>query len=151
MATDVIPGFEPRDPDFVRRITDEFNRQGAMATLGLSLESVEPGRVLIHLPMSPAVTQQNGYVHAGVSATALDSACGFAGISLIPPEAFLLTIEFKLNLFSPARGDLFIAEGRVLKPGRSVTVTEGRLYTPERGHDRPVATMTATLMTLYPV
>jgi len=121
-----------------------------MKAFGMTLEAVEPGRVVIGFPISEAVTQQNGYLHAGVSAAAMDSACGFAGISLIPKEAYLLTVEFKVNLMSPARGQYFIAEGKVVKAGRNITVAEGWLYVRDKGQDKPVAMMVATLMTLHP-
>ena len=143
-----MTGFTPQDPDFVARVTAEFNAQGVMARLGMKLDLVEPGKVVISFPMSAHVTQQNGFVHAGVSTTALDSACGFAGISLLPNTAQILTAEFKTNLLRPAAGERFIAEGTVIKPGRNLMVAQGVLYNAEQGPSRQIAIMTATLMVL---
>ncbi|MEM6901814.1 MAG: PaaI family thioesterase [Pseudomonadota bacterium] len=142
-----MTGFQPTDPEFEARIRAEFAAQGAMTALGMTLSAVEPGRVVIEFPMSPAVTQQNGYVHGGVTTTAMDSACGFAAISLIPDHALMLTAEFKVNLLSPAAGEHFVAEGRVLKPGRQLIVTQGSLYAPGQA-DKPMAIMTATMMVM---
>ncbi|MBV6633693.1 MAG: PaaI family thioesterase [Alphaproteobacteria bacterium] len=139
--------FEPKDPDYAARVQAEFDAQGAMAALGMTLTTLEPGRVVIGFPMSSAVTQQNGYVHGGVTTTAMDSACGFAAISLIPDHALMLTAEFKVNLLSPAAGEQFVAEGKVLKPGRQLIVTQGSLYAPGQA-DKPMAIMTATMMVL---
>jgi uncharacterized protein (TIGR00369 family) len=107
---------------------------------------VAPGRVVIELPFAPGLTQQHGFLHAGVVGMALDSACGYAGFSLMPVEAAVLTIEYKLNLLAPAKGQRFRMEGQVVKPGRTITVTEGRAYAIDGGAEKLVATMTCTLM-----
>ena len=141
-----MPDFTPTHPDFAQRVRASFERQGAMATLGASLAAVEPGRVVIELPWAQPLTQQHGFLHAGIVATALDSACGYAGFSLMPLDAAVLTIEFKINLLAPARGERFRMEGLVLKPGRTITVAEGRAYALDGGKEKLVATMNATLM-----
>ena len=138
--------FEPRHPGFATRVRDSFARQGAMQTLGAQLGLIAPGAVDIELPWAPALTQQHGFLHAGMVATALDSACGYAGFTLMAEEAAVLTIEFKINLIAPARGERFRMEGRVLKPGRTITVCEGRAFAIENGQEKLVATMGCTLM-----
>lgn len=143
-----VPAFEPRTPDFAERVRDSFARQGAMATLGAALVRVAPGEVEIGLDWAPGLTQQHGFLHAGVVSTALDSACGYAGFSLMPADAGVLTIEFKINLLAPARGQRFRLLGRVLKPGRTITVTEGQAFAIDDGREKLIATMNATLMTI---
>ena len=143
-----VPAFEPRTPDFAERVRDSFARQGVMATLGAALVRVAPGEVEIGLDWAPGLTQQHGFLHAGVVSTALDSACGYAGFSLMPADAGVLTIEFKINLLAPARGQRFRLVGRVLKPGRTITVTEGQAFAIDDGREKLIATMNATLMTI---
>lgn len=138
--------FEPKDLAFAARVRDSFARQGAMATLGATLSEVSPGRVAIELPWSAHLTQQHGFLHAGMVATALDSACGYAGFTLMPAEAAVLTIEFKINLLAPAKGQRFRMVGEVVKPGRTVTVVEGKAFAIDEGREKLVATMHATLM-----
>ena len=105
------PPFEPRCIDFADRVRDSFARQGAMHTLGASLGLVAPGAVDIELPWAPALTQQHGFLHAGMVSTALDSACGYAGFTLMAADAAVLTIEFKINLLAPAKGERFTWKG----------------------------------------
>jgi uncharacterized protein (TIGR00369 family) len=140
------PRFEPADSAYADRVRASFGRQAAMATIGAVLVEVEPGRVVIELPWQQALTQQHGFLHAGMVATALDSACGYAGFTLMQPDAAVLTIEFKINLLAPAQGQRFRMEGLVIKPGRTITVTEGRAYAIDDGREKLVATMGATLM-----
>ena len=142
--------FEPKDPEFKSRVSRSFDEQSVMTTIGAALAEVEPGRVVIELPYRPDLTQQDGFIHAGISSTIMDSACGYAAFSLMPAEARVLTIEFKINLLAPAAGDLFRAVGRVRKPGRSVFVAESELYARSDGADKLVATMHGTLMAVYP-
>lgn len=138
--------FEPADAGYAERVRASFARQAAMQTIGASLAGVEPGRVVIELPWQQALTQQHGFLHAGMVATALDSACGYAGFSLMQPDAAVLTIEYKINLLAPAAGERFRMEGLVVKPGRTITVTEGRAYALADGKEKLIATMGATLM-----
>lgn len=138
--------FQPADPGFAERVRASYGRQAAMRTIGAELVAVEPGRVLIELPWAEPLTQQHGFLHAGMVATALDSACGYAAFSLMVPEAAVLTIEYKINLLAPARGERFRMEGLVIKPGRTVTVAEGRAYAIEGGREKLIATMGCTLM-----
>jgi uncharacterized protein (TIGR00369 family) len=142
------PPFEPRDPGYVDRVKDSFARQGAMGTLGASLGDIAPGRVVIEMAWAAGLSQQHGFLHAGMVATALDSACGYAGFTLMPADAGVLTIEYKINLLAPAKGQRFRMVGQVVKPGRTVTVTEGRAYAIDDGREKLIATMGATLMTI---
>jgi uncharacterized protein (TIGR00369 family) len=131
------------------RVGDSFARQAAMTTLGATLGEVAPGRVSVLLAHRAALTQQHGYLHAGMVATALDTACGYAAFSLMPADAAVLTIEFKINLLAPARGPRFRFEGQVVKPGRTISVVDGRaLQFDGPGEERLIATMTATVMTI---
>ncbi|MBP7567184.1 MAG: PaaI family thioesterase [Burkholderiaceae bacterium] len=140
------PTFQPQAPDWLARVNESFERQAAMRTLGAQLASVQPGEVVIEFDWAPALTQQHGFLHAGMVATGLDSACGYAGFSLMPAEAAVLTIEFKINLLAPARGERFRMTGTVIKPGRTVTVCEGRATAIDAGREKLVATMSCTLM-----
>ena len=142
--------FEPRDPNYKSRIAQSFADQAIMQTIGASLLEVLPGQVEIGLPFDQRLTQQDQFIHAGVSSTIMDSACGYAAFSLMPANARVLTIEFKINLLAPAAGDCFRAIGKVRKPGRSVFVAEAELHASQDGSDRLVATMTGTLMAIYP-
>ncbi len=141
---------QPRNPDFARRVHESFALQGAMRTLGASLEAIEPGRVVIAMAHRPELTQQHGFIHAGMIATGLDSACGFAAFTLMPADAGVLTIEFKINLLAPARGPLLRFEGAVTKGGRTISVVDGKAWQFEPGTDerKLIATMTATVMTV---
>ncbi len=142
------PRFDPQDPAFAERVRASFAKQGAMHTIGATLAAVEPGRVVIELPWQQALTQQHGFLHAGMVATALDSACGYAASSLMAADAGVLTIEYKINLLAPAQGERFRMEGLVVKPGRTISVTEGRAYALHQGREKLIATMGATMMTI---
>ena len=138
--------FEPKDADYAQRVRDSFALQGAMGTIGASLGEIAPGKAEILLDWAPGLTQQHGFLHAGMVATALDSACGYAGFSLMDTDAAVLTIEYKINLLAPAKGQRFRMEGQVIKPGRTVTVTEGKAYAVHDGVEKLIATMGCTLM-----
>jgi len=139
---------QPADPDFAARVHASFARQPAMHTLGATIDAVEPGRVVVAMAHRADLTQQHGYLHAGILSAALDSACGYAAFSLMPADAAVLTIEFKINLLAPARGPRFRFEGAVTKPGRTIGVVEGRAFQLGDGDAKLIATMTATVMTV---
>jgi uncharacterized protein (TIGR00369 family) len=141
--------FEPRDPQYAARVRASFARQDAMKTIGATLTSVEPGVVAIEMPWAQALTQQHGFLHAGMVATGLDSACGYAGFSLMPADAAVLTVEYKINLLAPAQGQRFRMVGEVIKPGRTLTIVEGKAYAIEGDREKLIATMNATLMALF--
>jgi uncharacterized protein (TIGR00369 family) len=138
------------EPDYQQRTRDSFARQPVMATLGVTLEEVEPGQVVLAMAHRAELSQQHGFLHAGMVATALDSACGYAAFTLMPAQAGVLTIEFKINLLAPARGPRLRIEGRVKKAGRQISVVDGEAYQHEPGSSerKLVATMTATIMTV---
>ena len=121
-----------------------------MQTINASLTVIAAGRVEIELPYQLELTQQDGFIHAGISSVVMDSACGYAAFTLMPAEARVLTIEFKINLLAPATGEIFRAVGKVRKSGRSVFVAESELHANQNGTDHLVATMTGTLMAVYP-
>ncbi len=139
---------QPRDPDFERRVRASFAKQQFMATLGAQLERVTPGEVVIDLPFDPALTQQHGFLHAGAVTAVVDSACGYAALSLMPPDTAVLSVEFKLNLLAPAVGEHFRGGGRVLRSGRTLTVCSGELWATQSGREVVVAVMQATMMTV---
>jgi uncharacterized protein (TIGR00369 family) len=143
------PAFVPPLAAFRERVRASFARQGAMATLGARLVAVEPGYCALELTPRPEVAQQHGYVHAGVVAALVDTAGGYAGFTLFPDGASVLTVEFKLNLLAPAQGERLIAEGFVVKQGRTLTITRGEVHG-ERGGKRTLcALMQQTLMTMH--
>lgn len=141
--------FQPKDPDFAARVRASFDRQAAMKTIGAKLTAAEAGWVVIELPWAQPLTQQHGFLHAGMVATALDSACGYAGFSLMPADAAVLTIEYKINMLAPAKGQRFRMEGLVIKPGRTVTVAEGKAFAVDDGKEKLIATMACTLMAVF--
>ena len=142
--------FQPKDPHFAERVQASFARQRVMQTLGVEITRIAPGEIEMMMPYGAAFTQQHGFVHAGTMATVLDSACGYAAFSLMPPDAAVLTVEFKTNLLAPAKGERFLFRARVLKPGRTLTVCDGQAFALENaGDERLVATMNGTLMALY--
>ena len=138
--------FEPRNPRFETRVRQSFDAQTVMRTIGARLAEVTPGRVLIELPYRSDLVQQHGFIHAGI----MDSACGYAAFSLMPVEVEVLTVEFKINLLAPASGELFRAVGEVRKSGRQVFVSEADLLARTGDDEKLVATMTGTLMAIYP-
>lgn len=140
--------FVPADPDFESRTRASFARQGAMALIGARLERVEPGRVEIVLPFRAELSQQHGFFHAGMIAAIADSAGGYAGFTLFPPEAGVLTVEFKLNLIAAADGERAIALGEVIRSGRTLTVCRLDAFVEKGGERVHCATGTQTLMAL---
>ena len=140
--------FRPRDEDFERRVRESFDRQAFMTTMGATLDRVAPGEVDIRLPVHPGLTQQHGFVHAGAVAAIADSACGYAAFSLMPADAGVLAVEFKINLMSPAGGDYLVARGRVIRAGRTLNVCQADVVSVTRDEERTVAMLTATVMTV---
>ncbi len=143
-----MPTFEPQDPNFEARIRESFARQTAMETIGANLIKISPGEVEIELPVRGDLTQQHGFLHGGIVAAIMDSACGYAALTLMPADAAVLTVEYKVNFVSPAKGERIIARGRVTRPGRTITVCTGDVFALVDGEERLVATMLATFMTL---
>jgi uncharacterized protein (TIGR00369 family) len=144
MATFTAP-----DPDFAQRILDSFGRQGIMRLIGARMTRVEPGLVEIELPYRADLTQQHGFFHAGVTSTIADSAGGYAGYTLFPAGSSVLTVEYKMNLVSPAEGERLVAIGRVKKTGRSLTVCELEVLAVTGGATKSCAFGLQTLMCLH--
>jgi uncharacterized protein (TIGR00369 family) len=141
--------FKPSDDKYKAKVKKSFNRQAIMKTIHASIISIEPGKVELAFPYQTCLTQQHGFIHAGIVSTVLDSACGYAAFSLMTEGAAVLSIEFKINFLSPAKGKLFRAVGTVKKPGRNITVTEGEMFTTIDGEQKLLATMTGTMMSVY--
>lgn len=139
---------DPRNPDFERHVRESFSKQRIMITLGASLERVGAGEAEIHLPNRADLTQQHGFMHAGIVATILDSACGYAAFSLMPAGAGVLSVEFKINLLAPAQGDVLIARARVLRAGRTITACQAEGTMRVKGEVVLVAAMQATIMSV---
>jgi uncharacterized protein (TIGR00369 family) len=143
-----LGAFQPGAADFAERVRASFARQTIMGLIGARLTRVVPGEVEIELPFRADLCQQHGFFHAGITSTIADSAGGYAGFSLFPADASVLTVEFKINLLAPADGDLLRAVGRVVKPGRTLTVTEAEVSVVKNGSAKVCARMAQTLMCL---
>jgi uncharacterized protein (TIGR00369 family) len=138
--------FEAANPDFEAAVRASFARQALMATLDAALTAVRPGEVEVSMPCAPHVAQQNGFVHAGAVASIADAANGYAAWSLAPAGTDVLAVEFKINLMAPARGERIVAHGRVLRPGRTLTVCLAEVIAHDGARRTPVATMLSTLV-----
>lgn len=136
----------PQDPEFETRVRESFSRQSHMATLGASIAHIGPGEVHLWLPFSAQFCQQNGYLHAGAVASVADSANGYAALTLAPPGTDVLAVEFKINLLAPARADAFLACGRVLRAGRTLTVCLAEVFTAGGPGRTLIATMLSTII-----
>ncbi|PRD43008.1 phenylacetic acid degradation protein [Phyllobacterium phragmitis] len=141
-----MPQARIAEPDFRERVEESFARQAAMKLIGAELTLCEPGIVEIELPFRDDLTQQHNFLHAGIISAALDAACGYAAFSLMPQEAAVLTIEFKVNLLAPGKGERFLFRGEVTKPGRTIMVSDGQAFAIADTEAKLIATMTATLM-----
>jgi uncharacterized protein (TIGR00369 family) len=141
-------GHIPRDPRFEERVRSSFERQAFMATLGASIVSVAPGEVVLELPYSRPLTQQHGFLHAGVVTALADNACGFAALTLMPPGAAVMSVEFKVNLMAPGSGSLFRATGRVIRAGRTLTVCGAEVAATDGGREKVIALMQATMISV---
>lgn len=120
-----------------------------MATLGIEIANIDAGEVELRMPYAAEYAQQHGFIHAGIITTALDTACGYAAFSLMPDDAAVLTVEFKVNLVAPARGDFFLFRAHVVKPGRTITVCDAKAFGAQGGQEKLVATMSGTFMALF--
>ena len=123
-----MAGFEPANPDYEARVRDSFARQSFMATLGAVLTRVGPGEADITIPYRDDLCQQHGLFHGGVIGTVADNACGYAAFTLMAAQNSVLTVEYKLNILSPAEGDALVSRGRVVRPGRRVTVCQADVF-----------------------
>jgi len=140
--------FEPRNPDYRARVYDSFARQHFMDLIGARLLSVAPGAVEIELPLRPALEQQHGYAHAGATWSIADSAAGYSSQSLMAADEGVLTVELKINLLSPARGERLIARGRVERAGRRLTIARADVFAESAGEEQHVAIAVGTFMAM---
>ena len=140
--------FEPANPQFVADVRDSFSRQGIMGLIGAQLGRIEPGLVEIALPFRPDLTQQHGFFHAGVTSTIADSAGGYAAYTLFPADTTGLTVEYKINLMAPADGDRLLATGKVVKPGRTLTICSLEVMVEKNGVSKLCALGQQTMMRL---
>lgn len=141
--------FQVSNPTFATDVRESFAKQAVMASIGAQMTRVEAGMVEITLPYRLDLTQQHGYLHAGIVTTIADSACGYAAYTLMPPQSEVVSVEFKVNLLRPAKANSFVAVAEVLKPGRTLTVVRADVFGfDERGERELVATMLGTMMCL---
>ena len=140
--------FEPIDPNYESRVRHSFDKQGVMKTIGAKLVMVKPGEVHIEFLFAGSLTQQHDYIHAGIITTVVDSACGYAAYTLMPADSEVLTIEYKVNFMSPAKGNRFKGIGRVLRFGRNITVCSGDVIAIDKEKEKIVATMLATMISV---
>ena len=141
-----MPKFDPIDRNFEYRVRSSFDQQQFMKKMGVRLVRVEPGTAVLELDFDGTLTQQHGYVHAGVITTIADNSCGYAAYSLMPANSEVLTVEFKVNFLAPAIGTKFEAIGRVIKPGRTLTICSAEVFAHEKDQTRLICIMQATMM-----
>lgn len=138
--------FQPVNPNYEARVRASFAKQGVMTTCAARLNRIEPGMVEIEFPFSLGLSLHNGYIHAGVMTTVVDSACGYAAYTLMAADFDVLSIEYKVNFMSPAVGERFRCVGRVIKAGRTITVCSGDVFAVANKKEKIVATMLATMI-----
>jgi uncharacterized protein (TIGR00369 family) len=139
---------EPADPRFAERCRTSFARQRAMALIGARMAAIAPGSCEIELPFRAELTQQKGFVHGGIVGMIADTACGYAAYSLMPASASLVTVEYKINILAPGRGERLLARAEVIKSGRTLSITRGEVYAEQGGAQTLCAVMQQTLMML---
>jgi uncharacterized protein (TIGR00369 family) len=142
--------FQAPDRNYVQKVHDSFNRQPFMHTLGAVLERVEPGFCEIHLPYNKALTQHDGFFHAGVITTLADNAAGYAAHTLMAPGANVLSVEFKMNFLAPGDGQKLVARGQVIKAGRTLTICRAEVFNRKQDREQLCATALLTMMALTP-
>ncbi len=140
--------FQPNDPGYAARVRESFARQHVMRFIGAELVDLQPGYCEIHLPYRPELSQQDGFFHAGIISTIADSAGGYAGYTLMPTDSRLLTVEYKMNLLAPARGERLVARGQVIKNGRTLVIAKADVGAIRDGEETLCATLLETLISL---
>jgi uncharacterized protein (TIGR00369 family) len=141
--------FTAQTARYEERVRESFARQGLMTTINARLQRVAPGEVVIELPFHDDLTQQHGYLHAGIVTSIADTACGYAAFTLMPEDADVLSVEYKINLLSPARGETFIARASVKRAGRNLTVCEAEVFAVNGAEEKLIAAMLATMMAIF--
>ncbi len=147
-APSAAPAFTPPDADFETRVRDSFARQPFMASMGAHMDEVAPGRVSVVLPYAEGVTQQHGFFHGGAVGALADTAGGYAAFTLFPAESTVLTVEYKINIMAPGRGERLVAVGEVVRSGRTLTIVKVEVYAEKEGARTHCATATQTLICL---
>jgi uncharacterized protein (TIGR00369 family) len=137
---------QPADPNFEARVRASFAKQQYMATIGAEVAQVAAGRVALRMKVRDSLLQQHGFVHAGALASLADSACGYAALSLMPADAAVLSVEFKVNMLSPAKGDAVIARAEVIRPGKTIMVCRADVFSVNGSEEKLVAAMQGTMM-----
>jgi uncharacterized protein (TIGR00369 family) len=137
---------EPGDPDFAQRVEASFGCQGFMRTIGATIGGILPGRCEVRVPVTPALSQQHGYVHAGVTSAIADTAAGYAAFTLFPADSAVLTVEFKINLLAPAEGSELIARARVIRSGKTITVVQADVFGLVGAVEKHVAMLQASMI-----
>ena len=140
--------FEPKFIDFKRKVKESFTRQKFMELLNAKLVDVKPGFCEIHIPYNSTLTQQHGFFHAGVISTIADNSAGYASFSLMEENSSILSVEFKLNLMSPANGEVLIGRSNVLKNGKTLTICRSEVYVIKDGEEKLCAAAQSTLIEL---
>ena len=146
-----MAALEPIDHNYAERVRRSFAAQGVMAFIGAALTELQPGYCEIQLRFRPELSQQNGFFHAGIISTIADSAAGYAGYTLMPADSRVLTVEYKMNLLAPARGEHLIAHGQVIKNGRTLVIAKADVGVVRDGTETPCATLLETLISLTSV
>ena len=141
--------FSPRDPNYAKRVRGSFRRQKVMALIGAELTHLAPGHCEIRLPHKAELTQQHGYIHGGIIGTIGDTAAGYAAYTLMPHDASVLTIEYKINLLTPGDGEALIARGEVVRAGRTLVVARADVFAVKAGKETHCASLLQTLMTMH--
>ncbi len=142
------PSFQAVNPNFETDVRASFAKQGIMSLIGASMPTVEPGYCVVELPFHASLSQQDGFFHAGATSTIADSAGGYAALTLMPPGARVLTVEFKINLLAPAAGDRLRAEGLVAQAGRKLTVVTINVHCVSQENTRLCALMQQTAIAI---
>jgi len=137
---------EPADPRWESRVRASFARQSFMRLIGAEIAELAPGRCIVALAARDDLCQQRGFLHGGVTTAIADNAAGYAAYSLMPAGSTPLTVEFKINLMAPAVGERFLAHGRVVRPGRTLTICEVEVVAEHNGRTTPIARMLATMI-----
>ena len=139
----------PPNPDYETRVRDSFARQAAMRLIGAKIITVSPGTCSVELPVREDLTQQHGHVHGGIVGMIADSAGGYAAFTLMPADASVLTVEYKINLLAAARGQRLVATGTLVKPGRTLSIVRSDVSAYDNGRVTLIATMQQTLMVMH--
>lgn len=141
--------FSPLDPNYATRVREAFQRQRVMTWIGATLTDLAPGHCEITLPHKPELTQQHGYIHGGIIGTIGDTAAGFAAYTLMPHDAGVLTVEYKMNIMAPGDGEMMVARGEVIRAGRSLVVARADVFAVKAGRQTHCASLLQTLMTMH--